>query len=255
MNPICFFDIESTGVDVFKDRIVSLAITRFESLLEVIDGGTGVEWGRLFNPGIPIPKEATECHGIEDWMVEHLSGFSGSANEVHAILKGCDLGGFNVLGFDISMLWEEFHRAGIEWNLGGCNVIDAGNIFKKKEERTLSAAVKFYCNREHSNAHDAHGDVAATVDVFRGQLSRYRDLMEMDATRLGEFSLFERRFDLAGKIALNDAGEPVYNFGKSKGVRVADDPSFAWWMLGRDFPTQTKQVLEKYLNEMAGHLI
>lgn len=246
MKPLVFFDIESTGVDVAKDRIVSICFHRFAEFRDIPNART--TWASLFNPGIPIPPEATECHGITDEMVMFEPDFKDLAETVHAIVRGVDLAGYNLINFDIPLLWEELYRAGIEWDLAGVRVIDAGNIFKKKEERTLSAAVKFYCGHEHDSAHTADGDVAATVKVLGAQLARYPDLGAMDIDKLAEFSQFDKRADLAGKIVLNEAGDPVYNIGKSKGVRVVDDPGFGIWMLGKDFSEQTKQLLRKLLN-------
>lgn len=235
-RPLCTFDIEATGVDVAKDRIVSIA---------ALIGGEEHEW--LVNPGCLMTDEVIAIHGITNEMVADKPLFAAIAREVHEMIKGCDLCGFNLLNFDVPLLWEEFRRSGIEWNLDGVNIIDVGNIFKKKEERTLSAAVKFYLGREHDSAHDAAGDVRATYEVLGAQLNRYDDLEWMDHSELAAFSAFDKRVDLAGKIILNDKGEPIYNIGQSKGKRVVDDPGFGRWMLTKDFSENTKQHLRRLL--------
>jgi DNA polymerase-3 subunit epsilon len=245
-RPLAIFDIESTGTDVVKDRIVTLAI---DVVLDISHAGAPALF--RFNPGVEMCAEAIAIHGIKNEMVKEWPSFKDNASSILEMLEGCDLAGFNLLNFDIPILWEELNRSGIQWDLTGVRVIDAGNIFKKKEDRTLSAAVKFYCGRDHGAAHDACGDVLETAAVIEAQLKRYADLSEMSIDQLSEFSLFEKRFDLAGKITLDKDGFPTYAFGKSKGVRVADDPGFARWMMRNDFPTQTKIVLSNYLKSLA----
>lgn len=242
-KPIVFFDIESTGVDVAKDRIVSLYMRK--DLCSI--GGVRQVWKHLINPGILIPPEATKVHGITDEMVKDCPTFKDVAAEFYNFLIGADIAGFNLINFDVPMLWEEFNRAGIDWSLAGVHIVDAGNIFKKKEERTLSAAMKFYCGKDHDQAHDASGDVEATSEVLSAQLGRYADLGQMDIKALAEFSAFDKRIDLAGKIVRNESGVPVYSFGKSKGTPVMDNQGFAHWMLGQDFSSQTKTVVRSIL--------
>lgn len=244
MKPLLTLDLETTGTNVATDRIISLALT---------DDFDGTEW--RFNPGIPIPPEVEVLTGIKNEDVAHRPAFKQKAAEIHTAVKDVDLLGFNLLNFDIPILWEEFYRAGIEWDLSKTLVIDSGNIFKKKEERSLSAGVRFYCNREHTGAHGAMQDCIATQDVFRAQLQRYPDLGAMDRAKLAEFSRFDDRLTLDGKIVKGPDGAPIYNFGKNKGVKVAADLSFAYWILGRDFPAQTKQVLRKLVNQYEGNLL
>lgn len=252
MKPIVFFDLETTGVDPVKDRIVSISAKRITDLI-TFDVTGSIDY--IVNPGIPIPKEASDIHGITDEMVKNAPHFEDIFNDVVQFFCDCDLAGFNITNFDVVILWEELHREGFDWDLTGVNQIDACTIFKKMEQRTLAAAVKFYIGLEHKEAHNAEGDVNATIQVLRAQLARYKELSTMDPTQLGQFSMQEPRFDLAGKLTIDKDGEPVYAFGKSKGVKVKNDPGFGRWMLRNDFPTQTKLVLTNYLrNECGGAL-
>lgn len=243
LKPICFLDLETTGTDIAKDRIVNIALKKFSS----IGGFCEDEFYTLVNPGIPIPPEATECHGITDEMVAKMGDFKFYSSTVLDVLNGCDLGGFNLIAFDVPLLWEELHRAGHKLDLEGVNIIDAGNIFKKKEERTLTAAMKFYCGKSHEGAHNASDDVDATAAVLEAQLARYPELSAMTHAELYQFCKWEENVDLAGKIIRNDKGEPVYAFGKHEGKCVKDEPSYARWMLDADFPEQTKMVLRGLL--------
>jgi DNA polymerase-3 subunit epsilon len=260
VKPIIFFDIESTGTDVAKDRIITLAAKKISSLSGFVEGELSIS----VNPGIRIPAEATECHGIKNEDVANFPLFQKVSNTVFGFFKDCDLAGFNLLNFDIPILWEELHRAGIDWDLetSKTRVIDVGNIFKKKEPRTLVAAVGFYCGREHNGAHNAMADVDATLDVFLVQRQRYPDIEKIEpsfddetiahdtVSALSKFSLMDDRIDLAGKLVRDADGDAVYAIGKSKGVKVKDDPSFAYWMLGRDFSAQTKMVLNRLLKDL-----
>lgn len=237
-------DIESTGLNPATDRIITLALTsQFEEH----------EW--MLNPGVEISEEIQNLTGITNEAVRGCPEFKAHAAEIHDIVSKSDLLGFNLLNFDVVILWEEFYRAGIEWDLSKTLIIDSGNIFKKKEERSLSAGVRFYCNREHIGAHGAKADCLATQDVFSAQLERYPDLGAMDRAKLAEFSRFDDRLTLDGKIVKGPDGSPTYNFGKNKGVRVKDDLGFAYWILGRDFPTQTRMVLRKIVNQYEGVLL
>ena len=234
-------DIEATGVDPAKDRIVTLAI------VEACERWSSITY--TVNPGMPIPPDATKCHGITDDMVKNCPPFSQYAHEIHERIRNSDLLGFNLTGFDIPILWEEFFRCGIDWDLSQTNVIDAGILFKKREERTLSAAVKFYCDRELDGAHDASNDARATIDVWQAMLARYSDLRTLDRKSQASASQYEeKRVDLAGKIIVGKDGRPTYNIGKAKGVAVVDDRGFGNWMLGKDFTANTKRVLRQILD-------
>lgn len=237
MKPILCFDIEATGPDPALDRIVQLSISG--------DGACGT-W--IFNPGRQMSAEVISIHGITNEMVEHCPPFKDQAANLYYIFKQYDLLGFNLSNFDVPILWEEFYRCGIEWDLSDTKLFDAGTLFKRREERTLSAAVQFYCGREHTDAHDAAGDVAATWDVWKAQLKRY-GLEGCDRDRLAKESSFDEvRVDLAGKIIVGKDGRPTYNIGKVKGTAVDDDHSFAHWMLDKDFSANTKMHLLKILN-------
>lgn len=237
-------DIESTGTDPAKDRIISLAIIIYRPDGEVIKH----HW--MVNPGIPIPKESTECHRITDEMVKGCTPFKDVAPLICQVLVGCDIVGFGVSRFDIPILHEELWRADIEWDLNGVNVIDAGSIFQQKEPRTLTAAMAFYCGETLKDAHDAMADAEASMKVLVGQLVKYPDLAEMSVEDLAKFSKRDNNADLAGKLLYDAEGFVVYNIGKSKGVRVVNDPGMAYWILDRDFTENTKAVLRRELKKL-----
>jgi DNA polymerase-3 subunit epsilon len=242
-RPLIVFDVEATGVDPAKDRIVSLAALRMCEL----EDPQPQTMSLIFNPQVEMSEDVIAIHGISNLTASIHGTFVDGAVQVYSFFAGCDLAGFNLINFDVPILYEEFARAGIEWDLDGVRILDAGNIFKKKEQRTLAAAVKFYCGGEHTGAHNADADVMATLAVLKAQLKRYPDLGEMTVEQLAEFSRFDNRVDLAGKIIRNAQGEPVYNIGKSKGVRVVDDWGFGYWMLDKDFTSETKSVIRRIL--------
>jgi DNA polymerase-3 subunit epsilon len=240
MKPLLYFDLETTGTDVTKDRIIELAL--------VIEEGSET-WGTTmrFNPGIPIPAEATETHGITDQMVAHCASFGDHAKSIHRMFQGCDIAGYNVAQFDIPLLWEEFHRAGVVWDLNGVNIIDACKIYREKEPRTLEAAAKYYLGEEHTEAHQAAGDVEMTRRVLTAQRARYEDLRTMDNAALAVFCGTHRNVDVAGKIVRNDDDVPCFAFGANKGVPINKNRNYAEWMLRSEFPNHTKMVLRKIL--------
>lgn len=235
-------DVESTGVDVAKDRIISLAMVEY--------GYVQSTYQKYFNPGVKMTPENIECHGITNEFLEDKPPFKVHAKEIHMLLTSGNpvQVGFNLMNFDIPIIWEELNRAGIQWDLSKTPVIDVGNIFKKKEERTLTAAVKFYCGRSHDGAHDAVADAGATLEVLLAQVERYDELSFMDETELATFSKFDDRVDLAGKLVRNKDGVVCYNFGKNKGVPVKDDVGYGRWMLSNDFSQNTKNAVAKELN-------
>jgi len=205
------------------------------------------EWLTMrLNPGIPISPEATRVHGITDADVANEPHFKDVAKRIASFLEGCDLAGFNSMKFDIPILCEEFLRVNVDFNPARHRYVDVQVIFHKKEQRTLSAAYKFYCDRELENAHSAKADAAATYEILKAQLDRYPDL-ENDIEKLSSFSAFNNNADLAGRIVLNEQGTEVFNFGKHKGKPVAqvfkEEPSYYSWMMNGDFPLNTKQVL------------
>lgn len=239
-------DIESTGLDVTKDRIVQLALAVYDGL-PTIDSQPVEDIDLFFNPGFPMSPEVIAVHGITDDKVKSAPSFSVVADKIAAKIEGATLIGFNLWRFDLPMLWEEFNRAGIQWDWTKHPIIDVGNIFKKHEERTLAAAVRFYCGRDHEDAHSAWSDATATAEVLAAQCGRYDDIKTLSPQGLSDASKMDDNVDLAGKIVRNKDGVAVFAFGKSKGVPVVDDVGFAHWMLSKDFPTETKLCIERLL--------
>lgn len=242
-KPIAFFDTETTGVDLENDRIVSISITIMSRDLRSKLDSRYV----LINPTIPIPKEASDIHGITDELVKDKPVFAQYARGMAQFLAGCDLAGFHILGFDVPLLGEEFERCGISWPEPGTIFLDACRIYHEKEKRDLTAAVKFYLGREIEGAHTADGDVESTIDVFRRQLEFYPDLTGMTMEQVADFCMPEKFVDLAGKIVLNEQGVPVFSFGKNKGDAVKESLSYATWMLKGNFPINTKKAIHKIL--------
>jgi len=239
-KPLVVFDLETTGVNIATDRIVEFAA------LKVMPGGAE-EWLTMrINPGIPISAEATRVHGITDADVAGEPHFKDVAKSIAAFMEGCDLAGFNSMKFDIPILCEEFLRVNVDFDPARHRYVDVQVIFHKKEQRTLSAAYKFYCDMELENAHSSRADTAATYEILKAQLDRYPDL-ENDIAQLSAYSAFNNNADLAGRIIFNEEGVEVFNFGKHKGKPVEivfrDEPSYYSWMMNGDFPQNTKQVI------------
>lgn len=248
-RPIIFFDIESTGVDPARDRIVEI------SLIKVLPDNAGEEVKtRRINPGMHIPEASSAIHGIYDEDVKDAPTFAQIARSLADFIKGADLAGYNSNKFDIPLLVEEFMRAGVEIDLSGKHFVDVQNIFHKMEQRTLSAAYKFYCDCEIENAHSAEADIRATYEVLKAQLERYEDL-ENDIEFLAGFSRMNRNVDFAGRVILNEKDIPVFNFGKHKGRPVTDvfesEPTYYAWMMNGDFPLDTKRVITQIRLEAA----
>ena len=241
---LVFFDVETTGTNPAKDHIVTFAA------LKVYPNGKTHEFNAEFNPGVLMSSEVIAIHGITNEQVKTWPPFFQLASPIRNYFLGADIAGYNLLDFDVPILWEELHRAGIDWDLTGVNIVDACTIFRTKEERTLTAAVKFYCGRDHEGAHGSKADAAATADVLRAQLGRYPDLGQMSVAKLSDFCDWKKRFDLAGKIIADKDGDPSYSFGKSKGMKVRDDLGYGRWMLGADFSAQTKIVLRRIVEEI-----
>lgn len=238
MRHILCLDLEATGTDVSNDRIVEFAASWVTH--------TGAV-RLLINPGMPIPPRVTEIHGISDADVADKPTFSELAKEIHDLVKDCDLLGFNLTNFDVPMLWEEFYRAGIIWDLRETKIFDAGTLFKKMEGRTLSDAVRFYCGEELVDAHSALADVQATAKVWQAQIAKY-GLDPNDRDALQKASNYDEvRVDLAGKIVLNAEGIPVWNFSTHKGIPVVESEGFALWVLQRDFSENTKIAIRNIL--------
>lgn len=239
-NPLIFFDLETTGVNITKDRIVEI------SYIKVFPNGQEQEKTIRVNPGMPIPPEATAIHHTTDEDVKDKPLFKDIAKDLSHVFEGCDIAGFNSNRFDIPLLMEEFLRAGVNFDISKRKFIDIQTIFHKMEQRTLVAAYKFYCNKDLNDAHSASADTRATYEVLKAQLDRYSSL-ENDVDYLSKFSSQNRNVDLAGRIVLNDQNVEVFNFGKYKGQPVEEvlrrDIGYFGWMMQGDFPQNTKNVL------------
>lgn len=248
-NPLVFFDLETTGTNTTKDRIVEI------SILKVFPNGKQEIKTKRINPEMPIPKESSDIHGIFDEDVKDAPTFRQVAKSLADQIEGCDLAGFNSSRFDIPLLAEEFLRVGMDVDFSKKKLIDVQIIFHKKEQRTLEAAYRFYCDRTLEDAHSAEADTLATFEVLKAQLDKYDDLPNDMAKLAEEYSFFNDNVDLAGRIIRNGNGIEVFNFGKHKGKAVSEvlrtEPSFYAWMMDADFPMNTKQALTKIkLREM-----
>lgn len=240
-NPLLFFDIESTGLSIAVDRIVEL------SAVKIMPNGDQEIKTRRINPTIPISPEAQAIHGISNEDVADCPTFKEIAKSLANWMSGCDFAGYNSLKFDIPMLAEEFIRAGVEFDFRKRKLVDVQNIFHKMEQRTLSAAYQFYCNKILEKAHSAEADTIATYEVLMAQLDRYPDLKN-DVQFLADFSAKNRNLDYAGLIILNDKDVPVFNFGKHKGktveqVLTKEDPNYYSWIMSKEFTLDTKNVI------------
>ena len=239
-RPICFFDLETTGSDVAKDRIVEI------SIFKVFPNGNKESKTWLVNPTIPIPAFATAVHGITNEKVANEPTFKELASQVHAMIKDSDLAGFNSDRFDIPLLAEELLRSEVDFDMKNRVSVDVQTIFHKKEERTLSAAYKFYCNQSLENAHSAEADTMATYEILKAQLDRYGDL-DNDMKTLADYTTRKKTVDFAGFIALNNEGKEIFTFGKHKGALVDEvfdkEPGYFSWIQNAEFPLYTKKVL------------
>ncbi len=243
-RPLAFIDLETTGINITNDRIVELAIVKI-----AVDGTRQVK-RKLINPLIPIPQQATDVHGITNEMVKDAPTFKQIGNEIKQFLDNCDLGGYNSNRFDLPLLIEEFSRAGLEFSVEGKKLVDVQKVFHLMEQRTLSAAYKFYCNKQLEGAHGAEADATATWEVLEAQIERYPtigDTLESIVKFTGEDDIidFSRRF-------IRENGIIVFNFGKHKGKPVTkvlkEEPQYYDWMMRGDFATNTKQKLTEILN-------
>jgi DNA polymerase-3 subunit epsilon len=251
-NPLCFIDLETTGTNITQDRIVELAVVK------VMPNGEEFVRVHRLNPGLPIPPESTRIHGIGDTDVAGKPMFKDIARELGKFLEGCDLAGFAVLKFDIPMLVEEFLRAGVEFDIGRKKIIDAQKIYHLMEKRTLSAAYRFYLNKDLTDAHTAEADARASLDVLAAQIALYQGQavtdhlgnavgrIENDMEVLNELSSSDL-VDLAGRMIRNGKGDILFNFGKHKNKKVLDvlrdEPSYYDWVMNGDFPLDTKRKL------------
>ncbi|MFN9710101.1 MAG: exonuclease domain-containing protein [Bacteroidota bacterium] len=243
-RPLAFIDLETTGVNITADRIVEIAIVKIKP-----DGARLVK-RKLINPEMPIPPQATAVHGISNEMVKDAPTFRQVANEVVQFLEGCDLSGYNSNRFDIPMLAESFLRVGIDWNITDSKMLDVQKIFHLMEQRTLSAAYKFYCNKDLDGAHSAEVDASATWEILQSQLQRYPQLgktVDSIILAIGE----DKIIDYARRFVFEN-GVEVFNFGKHKGRPVAEvlraEPQYYDWMMKGDFPLHTKSKLTEMFN-------
>ena len=241
-NPIIFFDLETTGVDVSKDRIVEICY------IKVWPNGNEVSRTMRINPGMHIPEQSSAVHGIKDEDVKDCPLFKDVAKDIANDFMGCDIAGFNSNRFDLPMLAEEFLRAQVDIDLTRHRAIDVQVIYHKLEQRTLSAAYKFYCGENLEDAHSALADTRATYNVLKAQLDHYEDLPN-DMEALSKESSFTNNVDFAGRIVYDANGNEVFNFGKYKGMPVDAvldrDPGYYGWMMNGDFSLNTKQVLTR----------
>lgn len=250
-RPIAFFDLESTGVDREADRIVEIAVCKYEP------SGQFKTFRRLVNPTIPIPPSASEIHGIKDEDVAGEPTFKQLSKGLLDLLSGCDIAGFNSNAFDVPLLFNEFARAGHFWDYSQFLMIDVGNLFKIKEPRTLSAAVKHYCGKELLDAHSAAADIEATLDVFLAQMARYENDEDFPQT-LAELALYtnygNKVADLSGKFVYNSDGELILNFGKHRGNPAKNHIDFLQWMVYKaDFAADTTLIANQVLEEFYKH--
>lgn len=239
-KPICFFDLETTGINIASDRIVEI------SILKVFPNGNRESHTWRVNPEMPIPPVVSAIHGITDEMVANEPTFKELAKKVYALIKDSDLGGYNSNRFDIPLLAEELLRADIDFDMKKALSVDVQTIFHKKEKRTLEAAYKFYCDKKLDNAHSAEADTNATYEVLKAQLDVYDDL-ENDMSFLSSYSSHRDFADFAGYLGYNKDGEEIFSFGKHKGMLVEEvmekEPGYFGWLLNADFPLYTKKVL------------
>ena len=239
-KPICFFDLETTGINITSDRIVEI------SILKVFPNGTEESKTWLVNPEMQIPKEVIAIHGITNEKVANEPTFKTLAKDIYNMIKDSDLGGFNSNRFDIPLLAEEMLRADIDFDMKNRLAVDVQTIFHKMEQRTLTAAYKFYCDKNLEGAHGAEADTNATYEVLKAQVAKY-DELENDTKFLAEFSSRKKFVDFAGFIAYNKKGEECFSFGKHKGKLVTEvlekEPGYFGWLLNADFPLYTKKVL------------
>lgn len=252
-RPLAFFDLESTGLNVAKDRIVEI------SILKINPNKSSESKTWLLNPDYPITAEATSVHGYTNESVANQPVFKQVGKEIAVFLANCDLAGYNVIKYDLPMLVEEFLRAEIDFEVTSRKIIDVQNIFMKMEQRTLEAACRFYLNKPLENAHAAEADTMATFEVLKAQLDKYADkefkskdgqnaiLVSNNVEALSVFSAHHQNADLMGQFIFNKEGKEVVNFGKHKGKTVEEvftkEPSYYSWLMNSDFPLYTKKLV------------
>jgi DNA polymerase III subunit epsilon len=245
-RPLLILDLEGTSLDVAESRIVEFACTVLNP------DGTRKQFSQRFNPGIPIPLSATEVHGISNADVAGCPYFREYAAKIQKGLEGKDIGGYNLRGYDLPVLENEYARAGLKFTVSGSAIVDVFGLYQKLDPRDLSAAVRKYCGREHDGAHGAQADCDATLAVLEGQIAKHTELAGMSVADLAKFSVRGdiEPVDLAGKIGRNADGALVYLFGKHRGETVESQPGFASWVLSKDFAESTKDVLRAELDRL-----
>ncbi|MFM2386418.1 MAG: hypothetical protein RL660_1175 [Bacteroidota bacterium] len=245
-KPIAFLDLETTGINVAKDRILEIAIVK------LMPDGSEKKFYKLINPEMEIPAQSIEVHGITNEKVKSEPSFKEVANDIKQFIEGCDLAGYNSNRFDIPLLFEEFARVGIQVDLKSRRQVDVAQIFMKMERRTLEAAYQFYCGKKLDGAHSAVNDVEATKEILLAQLDRYNELQN-DVEYLHNFSKGEDFADFSRRIKLVNS-EPYFNFGKYKDIAVkeifAKEPSYYDWMMRGDFAADTKQVISEIYTKL-----
>jgi len=253
-RPLVTIDVESTGVDTQKDAIWSFAAVKHMAEDQPGFGRQVRPFSVFIKPWKDIPQEVEALTGMTNAGLADKPSFGEVAKRILTFIEGCDLCGFGLVHFDVPILYEEFHHCGITWDLADVNLLDVGTIYKVKESRDLTAALKFYCGQEHAGAHDAMADVTATGKVLEAQLGKYQDLAAMDLPTLAKFSRTQKDgsypIDLAGTIVRDKSGVARYTHKKVRGVAVADDQGYAQWMLRNDFPVETHRAITKLLDEI-----
>lgn len=242
-KPLIVFDLETTGLDLVKDRIIQI------SYIKVYPDGREERENLFVNPEMPIPADVTKLTGITEEDVSGAKTFKQLSAHLAEKFKGCDFAGFNSNRFDVPLLAEEFMRAGVNIDFTQCRSIDVQNIYHKMEKRTLAAAYKFYCDKDLENAHSALADTQATYEVLQAQLDKYPDDLKNDVDFLADFSTMNRNIDFAGRFVYDEQGREVVNFGKYKGKTVKEvlhrDPGYYSWIIQGEFTLNTKQVITK----------
>jgi len=252
-KPIIFIDLETTGINIATDRIIEISMFKVKP-----DDQTEILTERV-NPTIPVSEQSFAVHGISDQELADKPTFNMRAPAYLNFIGNSDLAGYNAIKFDIPLLVEEFLRADIDFEIKGRRLVDVQNIFHKMEPRNLSAAYRFYCNKELEDAHSAEADALATFEILKSQLDRYNGVayeekdgklttpIENDINKLSEFSYHTKNADLVGQIIFNDKGEEIFNFGKYKGRSVEKqfkkEPQYYDWMMKSHFPLSTKKVI------------
>ncbi len=259
---IVFFDIESTGLNVIKDRILQIALVKYPK-----GGGEPSEISMLINPRIPISDESFAIHKISNEMIKDKPSFDQVGQEIYDFIGQADIAGYNSDRFDIPMLMEEFHRIGLTFDISSRRLIDVQKIFYKMEPRTLKAAYKHYCDQVLEDAHDAMADVKATIEVFKGQLSMYKELDHIDGDgfvtpkpiqnnmeTIYSFLKDDSMLDVTNRLKFNAKGQIIFNFGKYTGHVVADvfrnEPNYYHWIIDKDFSVQVKVIVTKIFDEL-----